>query len=148
MQLKFESELKENPDNMWKWITSAEGINHELFPMLHISSLSNFNTNNLDTIQLGVPITKSWLLLFGLLPIGFSELTLVELHIGERFIEQSTMSFMKSWRHERIITPHGAGTIICDVLSYEPIILNKLCTFFIKLLFRNRHKKLRNRFVS
>ena len=147
MQLKFESELKESPDNMWKWITSAEGINHELFPMLHMSSLSNFSTKNLDTIQLGVPITKSWLLLFGLLPIGFSELTLVELDIGVRFIEQSKMSFMRSWRHERIIIPHGAGTIIRDVLTYEPIMLNKSSTFFIKLLFHNRHRKLRNRFV-
>jgi ligand-binding SRPBCC domain-containing protein len=148
MLLKFESELKESPDNMWKWITSSEGLNHELFPILHMSSLSNFSTKNLDTIELGVPITRSWLLLFGLLPIGFSELTLVELNVGERFIEQSKMSFMKSWRHERIIIPHGAGTIIRDVLTYEPIISNQLCTFFIKLLFRNRHKKLRNRFVS
>jgi ligand-binding SRPBCC domain-containing protein len=141
MQLKFESELKESPDNMWKWITSAEGINHELFPMLHMSSLSDFSTKKLNTIQLGVPITKSWLLLFGLLPIGISELTLVELHIGERFIEQSKMSFMKYWRHERMIAPHGTGTIIRDVLTFEPIMLNKSCTFFIKRLFRNRHKK-------
>lgn len=148
MQLKFESELEESPENMWKWITSAEGINHELFPMLYMSSLGNFSTKKMDTMQLGIPITKSYLLLFGFLPVGYSELTLVELDIGERFSEHSKMSFMKFWHHERVIIPHGTGTIIRDVLVYEPIILKKNFTFFIKLLFHHRHKKLRNRFAS
>ena len=146
MKLEFESVLKAGPDKVWEWATSGTGINKELFPILRMTSLGSFKTEDLHKFELGVPLGKSWLLLFGFLPIDYSYLTLIEIRPGEGFLEQSPMLSMKLWRHERIIKNHHEGCIIRDVLTYEPRLFPSICSTFVKILFRNRHKKLKNEF--
>ena len=55
--------------------------------------------NDVD-IQLGVRMFRSYVFLFGVLLIDYSDMTLLELDIGEGFTEQSPMGSMKLWRHE------------------------------------------------
>jgi len=146
MNLEFESILKASPETVWNWVSSGTGINKELCPILQMSSLSEVNTTNIDKITLDKPLCRSWLLLFGLIPIGYSDLTLIEFYPGRGFIEQSPMLSMKVWRHERIIEPLETGSKIRDILIFEPRFLPNVTFRFVRFLFRNRHKVLKAEF--
>ena len=67
-------------------------------------------------VVLGERIFRSWVLLFGLLPIDFDDLTLVALEPGVGFHERSRMLSMRVWEHERRLTPAGGGCRVADHL--------------------------------
>ena len=62
-----------------------------------------------EEIELGVPLGRCWLLLFGLLPFEYDELTLVRLEPGRGFLERSRMLSLRHWEHERTLEPSGRG---------------------------------------
>jgi ligand-binding SRPBCC domain-containing protein len=142
MNLKFESVLKASPETVWNWVSSGTKINKELSPILKMSSLADIKTEDMHKVVLGEPLGRSWLLLFGFIPIDYSDLTLIELYPGRGFVEESPMLSMKKWRHERTIEPFDDGSIIRDILTFEPRIFPGVCVRFVQLLFSNRHKVL------
>ena len=87
-----------------------------------------------------------WLLLFGLIPVDRSDLTLMEIEPGRRFLEQSPMLGMKLWRHERIIVPVSGGATVTDRLEFAPRFASGLVCWFVRLFFNHRHAVLRRRF--
>lgn len=91
----------------------------------------------------GVPMFRSWIRLGGVLPIDFSDLTLVSLTPGVGFVEQSRMGSMRLWRHERTICPVEAGCQLTDTLTFEPRLGGRLVVAFVKMFFEHRHKMLR-----
>jgi hypothetical protein len=94
-------------------------------------------------IHLGRPLFRSWVLLFGVLPIDRSDLTLIELDVGHRFLEQSPMFTMKLWRHERTIEPRETGCTITDRLEFQPRFAAGTVRWFITKVFTNRHEVIR-----
>ena len=141
--LSFESELEASPDQAWSWVTSMAGILAELRPVARMTAPRGI-TSILDVdVKLGAPLTRSWFLLFGFLPLDRSDLTLVELDEGRGFVEQSPMLSMRLWRHERTIDPVAGGCKISDRLTFEPRFLPQLGKWFIAALFRHRHRVLR-----
>lgn len=86
---------------------------------------------------------RSWIRLGGVLPIDFSDLTLLSLTPGVGFVEQSRMGTMRLWRHERTICPVGSGCRVTDTLTIEPRFGGRLAVAFIKKFFAHRHNLLR-----
>jgi hypothetical protein len=93
----------------------------------------------------GKPLFRSRILLFGVLPIDRSDLTMLEVEHGH-FIEQSPMASMKLWRHERVIVPAGEGALVTDKLEFSPRFATPLVRLFIKHFFQHRHSVLRRVF--
>jgi len=79
------------------------------------------------------------------IPLGTSHLTLRELRSGEGFIEESPMTGMRLWRHERTLEPCAQGTRVVDQLTVEPIFAAPVVKGFLRLFFASRHRSLRRR---
>lgn len=144
-RFEISSFVSASPQEAWQWITSVKGISTELSPYLRMSAPKGISALHDLKHEPGKPMFRSIIYLFGLLPVDYSDLTLLELNSGVGFIEQSPMGSMRHWRHERTIHPAEQGCTITDVLSFEPRLASKLCRGIIQWLFTHRHRVLRCR---
>ena len=133
--------------SVWGRAVTAEGIDDELRPWLGMS----FPTGaGIDTVELGVPLGRARLRLFGLLPVEYDDLVVVELEPGRRFREDSTMRSMRRWEHERTVeaSPEG-GSVVADRVSLEPRAVLRwagpLLRAVVTGLFAHRHRRLARR---
>ena len=85
---------------------SAEGINDELAPLLRMTVPRGLDRLDLHGLGPG-PLGRSWLLLFGLIPVDYDQLGLERIEPGRGFLERSTMLSQRLWEHERTIEPAG-----------------------------------------
>ncbi|MEQ9725244.1 hypothetical protein ABRP29_06340 [Pseudomonas sp. WHRI 8822A] len=145
IELRFESRLNAPPSTVWGWVTEVHHLRAEMRPWLWMSV--PHGTHNLADTQLrtGQALFTSWLWLFGVLPIGTSRLTLLELTPGVGFVEQSPMTGMRLWRHERHLQAWGEGTHLVDRLTVRPLLATALVKGFLLLFFATRHRNLRRR---
>jgi hypothetical protein len=135
---------------MWARATSPAGINDELRPLLRMTVPRRLRGMSVEEAPLGEVIGRSWILLFGLIPVEYDDLCLVELEPGRRFLERSSMLTMSSWQHERTVEPGGAERCrVTDRLEFElrrP--LDRLPgsaaagRAIVGALFRHRHRRL------
>ena len=147
IELRFESALGADPRAVWQWATSVEGIADEMTPLLRMTFPRGMRALPVDAFVPGRRLCRSWLLLLGVLPVDRSDLTLVELEPGRRFLERSPMLSMAFWQHERIVAPSVLGTTVVDNLAFRPRLLPRvLARASVALFFRHRHARLRRRF--
>ena len=147
--LYFESTLAALPAQVWQWITCWQGICRETMPWLRMTAPKQVRTLADLHFRPGVRRLRSFVLLFGFIPIDRSDLTLLELEPGAGFIEQSPMLSMRSWRHERRIVAHPskpAKVLLIDRLRFEPRHSRRLVAWFIRTVFQHRHEVLRAHF--
>jgi ligand-binding SRPBCC domain-containing protein len=87
-------------------------------------------------------------LLFGVLPIDYDDLSLIALEPGRGFHERSRMLSMRVWEHERTLEPDGSGCRVRDLLRFEPRLpgMGPLLERFIRATFRHRHRRLLRHF--
>jgi hypothetical protein len=126
---------------------SEEGINEELGPWLRMTVPRGIEGLDLQNLEPG-PLGRSWLLLFGLLPVDYDEIGLARVDREGGFLERSTMLSQRLWEHERTIVAGGAGTVVVDRVAWElrlPLPGALLRPLFAAL-FRHRHRRLRRRF--
>jgi hypothetical protein len=101
-----------------------------------------------ESIELGKPIGRSWILLFGLLPFDYDDVCLVRLEPGRGFLERSRMLSQRCWEHERTLEATDDGCIVTDRVRWQPRLglpaspLRPAISWF----FRHRHERLRRRF--
>ena len=151
ISLRFESKLQAPKANIWEWITSIEGISAEMWPYFRMTTPKGICSLTDLEVNLGDRLFRSYVFLFGVLPIDYSDMTLIELDPGQGFIEQSPMGSMTLWRHERRLTPFPSekGTILLvDQLTFQPRFASRFVGWFIKRVFVNRHKVLRAHFSA
>jgi ligand-binding SRPBCC domain-containing protein len=134
---------------VWQRVASVEGVNHELGPLLRMTAPSDVHDIDLSTVPLGRRWFRSWVLLFGVVPVDYDDLTIVELDSGKRFLERSQMFTMSVWQHERILTPDGGGTLVTDRLTFTPRLgfIKPFARVIVGALFRHRHRRLRSWFA-
>ena len=147
VELEFRSELPAPADAVWRWLVSAEGISRELWPIMKMTMPRGVTSIADLAIVPGKPLFRSWILLGGILPIDRSDLTLLELHPGKGFVEESPMLSMKRWRHVRTLSPRDGITELTDRLTFEPRFATPLARWFIGVVFRHRHAVLRRHFA-
>lgn len=146
VQIEFRSRLTAPPAEVWQWITSFKGISAEMFPLMRMSAPRGVKRLTDIDIVPGKPMFRSWILLFGVLPVDRSELTLLQVDEGRGFVEQSPMGSMKLWRHERWIEAAECGCALIDRLSFEPRFAAPLVTWFVHRFFAHRQAALRRHF--
>jgi ligand-binding SRPBCC domain-containing protein len=138
-------------DLVWQRVVSPAGINDEMRPWMTMSMPRGTEDLTIDSIDLGVPLGRAWIRLFGLLPIDYDRLSLVALEPGRSFHEKSTMLSMRSWQHERTLMPVTDGvTSLHDRVTFEPRWFMRLSAGLLHRLlaafFAHRHRRLARHF--
>ncbi|MGJ3256682.1 MAG: hypothetical protein ACFE0K_10195 [Alcanivorax sp.] len=146
IRLEFSSALPVSRAALWQDITAMEGINHEMRPWLTMGAPAGVRSLQDVTLTPGKPLFRSKIKLFGWLPVGYSELTLLSLTPGEGFVEASAMTGMRHWRHERRLEDSDTGCTLLDTLAFEPRILPTVTSVMIRAFFSHRHRRLRRRY--
>ncbi len=135
---------------VWERAVTEEGINDELAPILRMTMPKALAGKTVDTVEVGVPLGRSWILLGGVLPVDYDDLRLAELEPGRRFLERSRTLTFSVWQHERIVEPEGEGACrVTDRLGFE---LKRGVAWIpgaaavagavVGFLFRHRHRRL------
>lgn len=146
IRLTFTSTLPVDRAALWEGITAMEGINDEMRPWLTMGAPAGVRGLQDVPLVTGEPLFRSQLKLFGLLPVGYSDLTLLSLTAQQDFVEASPMTGMRSWRHERRLEDSGTDCTLHDTLVFEPQLLPKVTSAIIRAFFRHRHRRLRRRY--
>jgi len=145
--LTVTSSLRAPREVVWQGVTTAAGIRDEMRPVMRMTLPGGLE--RLDQVTLGEPLGRSWLLLFGLLPFDYDDITLVKLEEGRGFLERSSMLSQRLWEHERTLvdTPQG-GCVLTDRLRWEPRLGLPAAPLqpLIRAFFGHRHRRLRRRF--
>ena len=140
----FTSDLEAPAEVVWKHATDIHAINQEFVPFLRMTAPRGADAIDESNVVLGKRLFRSWILLFGVLPVDYDDLTIVELEPGRRFLERSPMLTQRLWTHERIVEPRAGGCSLTDRISFEP----KIPAFadaqlpIFRAVFRYRHYRL------
>jgi ligand-binding SRPBCC domain-containing protein len=148
-EIAVSSSLRATPAEVWDRVITPEGIRDEMRPYMRMTLPPGVEQLDAESVELGKRIGRSWILLFGLLPFDYDDITLVRLEPGRGFLECSRMLSQRVWEHERTLEPTaGGGCLITDRVSWQPRLglpgrpLRPLIGWF----FRHRHKRLRRHF--
>jgi hypothetical protein len=129
---------------VWEAVTSVEGVNHELWPIVRMTVPRGGDA----TLRIG-SLGRSWILLGGLVPIDYDDLELVSIEAGRGFSERSRLGSCPAWHHDRTLEPlPGGGCLVVDRIGFVPRVppLGGLMAFLFEATFRWRHRRLRARF--
>ena len=143
------SRLEADREAVWRRVTTPEGVNAELMPIVRMTLPRGIDHLDLGTVAVGERIGRCWILLFGLIPIDWDDLTLERLDPPGGFLERSSMLSMRTWEHERALEPvAGGGCVLRDRISFEPRLplpARALLPLY-RTVFRHRHRGLRRQF--
>lgn len=144
-EITVSSEVEAGTEAVWARAIDPDGINDELRPLMQMTVPAGAADFGLDNPEPG-HIGRSWVLLFGLIPFDYDDITIVRVEPGRSFLERSTMLSMRLWEHERTMEPLGEERCrVTDRLAWEPRLplpgawLRPLIRFF----FNHRHRRLR-----
>ena len=136
-------------DRVWAEVTAAEGINYELMPIVRMTVPGGLHTLSVADVHDGQHLGRSWLLLGGLLPFDYDDITIERVEPGRWFQEDSTMLSQRSWRHHRAVQPVGdAACTVTDTVTFVrrfPVPV-RLLEFTFGQTFAHRHRRLRRRY--
>lgn len=145
-EISVSSEVNADTETVWARVIDPAGINYELRPLMRMTvprGIPHFGLDNPEPGHIG----RSWVLLFGLIPFDYDDITLVRVELERGFLERSTMLSMRLWEHERTLTPVGNDhCAITDRVAFEPRLplpgtwLRPL----IRFVFQHRHRRLRS----
>lgn len=141
------SRLAAPVDVVWERVASLEGVNHELGPVFRMTAPAGLALTP-EAVPLGERWFRSWILLGGVLPVDYDDLTIVRLEPGRGFLERSSMLSQSVWEHERTLEPVPGGTLLIDRLAHEPRVpvAGGAQTALFRTVFRWRHRRLRRWF--
>jgi hypothetical protein len=142
------SPLRAPAARVWAHASDFAGINRELWPLARMTYPAALARLTPETVPLGRRAFRSWVLLFGLIPVDFDDITLVELEPGRGFYEVSRLFSMREWRHRRTLTPTSEGCIVRDEIACIPRWrwAGPLLVRLFRLAFGLRHRALRRLF--
>ncbi len=147
-EFRIATTLPAEPAAVWERAMSAEGINAELGPLLRMTVPRGVESLDLHNLEPG-PLGRSWLLLFGVIPVDYDQIGLERIEPGHGFLERSSMLSMRLWEHERtIVAAEGGGAVIADRLAWEPRLPlpGRLPRPLVRAIFRHRHRQLQRHF--
>jgi len=139
---RVSSRLPLSPSVVWERAITVEGVNYELGPLVRMTVPEGAD------LRQG-PLGRSWVLLFGVLPVDYDDLFIEWFEPGVGFRERSTMGSASAWWHDRSLLPlPDGGTRVVDHIRFEPRVglFGGLQAFTFEAMFRWRHRRLRSRF--
>jgi ligand-binding SRPBCC domain-containing protein len=141
-RFRVSSRLAAAPEEVWARVTTPEGINDELWPVVRMTMPRG------ASVRLG-SLGRSWILLAGVLPIDWDDIHVAELREGRGFRERSRLGSARAWHHDRSLDAlPGAGCRVVDEIGFDPRLraVGGLQAFVLEAMFRWRHRRLRRRF--
>jgi ligand-binding SRPBCC domain-containing protein len=141
------STLSASPREVWEAASSMDGVNYELGPWLRMTAPPGLRIDPADVVP-GERLFRSRLLLLGVLPVDYDDLTFVRVDEGRGFLERSPMLSARVWEHERVIEPSGAGCRVTDRVRFVPRVpfTAPVHRRVVAAVFHHRHRRLRRRF--
>ncbi len=141
------SRLAASSDEVWARVTTPAGINDEFKPWMRMTVPSRWRNASLADVDPGTHVGRSWVLLFGVLPFDYNDLTIAEIE-PNRFLEHSTTFSMRLWQHERTVEGVPGGCELRDRLRFEPRrwAPAPVACAIVKAIFRHRHRRLARAF--
>jgi len=135
---------------VWARVTTFEGINDELRPVLTMTPPRVVRGRTVADVLPGTHLGRSVLRLGGLLPVDRDDITIAEIDHGRRFLERSTMLAFRLWEHERTLVEQGPDACtVRDRVSFElraPLAriprLAPAVRRLVGALFTHRHRRL------
>ncbi len=145
---EIESDVAAPKDEVWRQATDMRAVNLELHPLLRMTYPKRLQDLNEAVTPLQHQLFRSWVLLFGVLPIDYYDVNIVAFEPESRLLERSTTLNFRLWQHERIIECVPSGARIMDRIIASPRVgcLGPLFREFVRYLFILRHKNLLKRF--
>jgi ligand-binding SRPBCC domain-containing protein len=143
------SRLASPAERVWEHASTMEGVNYELAPLLRMTHPPGIDRLDPSLAALGEPAFRSRVLLLGLIPVDYDDLTLVLVDVGRGFTERSSLATQRLWEHERRIEPDGdAACELVDRIRHEPRVpvAARHQSALLRQVFRHRHRRLRRRF--
>jgi len=125
-------------------MTSPSGVNAEFWPFMRMTFPPTMRDVTTDW-QPGRRLFRSWLLLFGIIPVEYDDFGFKEVDTGRRFLEVSEMLSQQQWIHEREIIETPEGVRLCDRVSFVSRLasLERIYLSVFRLVFRYRHFRLK-----
>ena len=142
-EFEISSELNATPSLLWDAAVTPANINREFRPVLRMT-FPKGTRRITEPLVINQTKFRSWLLLFGVLPIEYDDLAFSRVIEGQMFHERSSMFFARTWEHIRRITPEECGSRLTDTIRFEPKvrILGTVQLKLFKLVFKIRHMNL------
>jgi hypothetical protein len=141
------SELAADAAAVWRHAVSPAGINREFHPILRMTFPPGV-TDVVAAWRPGAPPVRSWMLLGGVLPVEYDDLSFAVVEPGRRFLERSVLLSQRVWEHERLIEPTAGGCRVTDRLRFEARVAftAPISAAVVGAVFRLRHRNLRRLF--
>src|SRR5258706_16273382 len=138
------SVIPASPTAVWERVTTFEGVNHELMPIVRMTCPPALRRIDPSVVPIGRPWFRSWILLFGVMPFDYDHLRIMAIEPGRGFHEDSTMLTQRRWVHRRDLEPVAGGTRGTDRIEVEPRVafLGPLLRPVFQAVFRHRHRRL------
>lgn len=140
--------LHADAETVWARVATFEGVNDEFGGLLRMTAPADVRAAGLGGVKEGKRVCRSWILLFGAIPIDYDDITLVSLDPPRGFLERSPMLSNKLWEHGRTLEAVEGGTVLTDTIRYEPRLPlpHSILRPLYAAVFRHRHRRLRRRF--
>ena len=147
---EISSVLAADRETVWAHCSSVQGVQRELSPWFRMTFPDDVARLTPERVTLGKPLSRSVLLLFGVLPLDWDDVTFIEIDPGRRFVERSSMASQRVWEHERFLEDVAGGTRITDRLRWEGRFPGAAALFdlVVPRLFTWRHQQLRKIFAA
>lgn len=133
---------------VWERVTTPAGVNDELWPLFRMTAPARLRRDGLGVVETGQRICRSFVLLGGVIPVDWDDITLVHLDPPAGFRERSSMLSQRVWEHERTLEQTPDGCVLSDRIGYEPrvAIPDAILSALFSGVFRHRHRRLQRRF--
>jgi hypothetical protein len=144
---EIKSDLAIEASEFWSEC-SLESVNWELAPVVKMTAPADWKNRRIEDWEVGRELFKSWILVFGILPIDRHAFRLREIAPGCGFHERSSSWMNREWNHDRMIVPHDRGCTVIDrveFISRLPI-LAPLQLPICRFIFQHRHRRLRKKY--
>lgn len=146
----FRSRLPTLAEQVWNHASSFAGVNRELWPLVRMTCPPTQQRMSFDTFPVGRPVFRSWILLFGVIPVEYDDFTLIALEPGREFHEVSHLLTMRQWQHRRSVLPTVGGCVVSDEITMAPRWRGTgwLLACVYRCVFAWRHRRLRRLFKA
>ncbi|WP_394780219.1 hypothetical protein [Undibacterium sp.] len=127
---------------------SMQTVNWELSPIVRMSAPPQWADCALDQWQTGRVLFKSWIFLFGFIPVDLHAFRLEEITADVGFQESSSSWMNREWRHQRTVVACVGGCTVTDQVIVDgrvPFISLLLMPVY-RFIFRHRHRRLLHRY--
>lgn len=144
------SPLRAPAEQVWAHASTFAGVNRELWPLARMTYPPALSRLTPETFPVGRTAFRAWILLLGLVPVDYDDVTLTELEPGRGFYEVSRLLTLRELRHRRSVHPTAGGCVVSDEIALVPRVRGTgwLLARVYRRVFAWRHRRLRRLFGS